>query len=64
MEKLIILLGLSLFLIPVKITYTHGEVCECNKLGSNCPVNRTETITLLGWLTTPEEIIEQVKFFN
>jgi len=64
MEKLIILLGLSLFLIPVKITYTHDGVCECDGIDSNCPVNRTETITLLGWLTTPEEIIEQVKFFN
>ena len=64
MKKLIILLVLSVFLIPVQVTYTHDWVCNYNKLNSNWPVNRTETISFLGWLSAPEEIIEQVKFFN
>ncbi len=63
MKKLIILLVLSVFLIPVKVTYTHDGVCECDGLDSKCSVNKTETITLLGWLTLPEEIVEQVKLF-
>ena len=63
MKKLIILLVLSVFLIPVKVTYTHDGVCQCDGLDSNCTVNKTETITLLGWLTLPEEIVEQVKLF-
>ena len=63
MKKLIILLVLSVFLIPVKVTYTHDGVCECDGLDGNCLVNKTETITLLGWLTLPEEIVEQVKLF-
>ena len=53
MKKLIILLVLSLFLIPiVKITY------------NNCTKNRTKIVNILEWITTPEEIIENVKFIN
>ena len=63
MKKLIILLVLSVFLIPVKVTYTHDGVCECDGLDSKCNVNKTEKITVLGWLSTPEEIVEQVKLF-